>query len=701
MTFTKPISKQKSVCDFFVGKLSTHKIKNSNCTYSDYCYNIPLSFDIETSSWESNNEKYACMYVWQFGINGQCIFGRTWDEFLELCDVLTMYTTCQCQPSISDIINGTGDRLRFIVYVHNLGYEFQFFRKYFNWNTVFTDTTRKPIYALTENGLEFRDSLRLTGLSLEKSCENLTRYHVKKMVGDLDYKLLRGPRTPLTEKELGYIRHDVTSLNAIIKEKMEFEGNDLSQVPYTNTGYVRRETRNKCYNRKYKNEYVKLMNELIIPDLECYNILKEGFAGGFTHASYLWVGRDIKGKIDSFDFTSSYPAVMVTKKFPCEKFSLEIPRTWKKYYKSEKYCFIGKFAFYDIQYNKKLMPYIKSSKCMLLKKCRYDNGRVWKAKYLEIYLTDIDLELILKTYSFKYMICIDLMIAQKDFLTDTEREFILKNYEFKTTLKNVAGEEENYKRSKNNNNSEFGRNVQHIIENDIEYIDGEWQQKEPTEQEIMDKLKKMRGKKQYTMYARGIFITAYARCELYKGIECFGKNIVYVDTDSCKGILNEEIKQKFDTLNEKIIAELKQVLPDKLLKMAMPSDRKGNLQIIGTWDWETEKHKYDRFKTFGSKKYVVESDNKTECTISGLSKQAGKYYKFDDISMNTLFTSDKSGRTVAKYQTEQPVANIGGYISKQKISLSIIPSTYKLGMTDDYIFQIISVKENEKNEKIL
>ena len=114
---------------------------------------------------------------------------------------------------------------------------------------------------------------------------------------------------------------------------------------------------------------------------------------------------------------------------------------------------------------------------------------------------------------------------------------------------------------------------------------------------------------------RGIFITAYGRQELYKGIECFGKNIVYDDTDPCKGILTEEIKQKFDILNEKIIDELKQVLPDKLLKMAMPVDRKGNIQIIGTWDWETENHKYDRFKKYGSKKYIVESDNKTECTI--------------------------------------------------------------------------------------
>lgn len=151
------------------------------------------------------------------------------------------------------------------------------------------------------------------------------------------------------------------------------------------------------------------------------------------------------------------------------------------------------------------MPYIKSSKCNILKKCRYDNGRVWEAKYLEIYLTDIDLELILKTYSFKYMICLDLMIAQKVFLTDTEREFILKNYEFKTTLKNVAGEEENYKRSKNNINSEFGRNVQHIIENDIEYICGEWQEKEPTEQEIMDKLKKCEVKTIYNVCKRYIY----------------------------------------------------------------------------------------------------------------------------------------------------------------------------------------------------
>lgn len=63
--------------------------------------NVPVSFDIETTSFyrdadgetysydryiklggkDTKMEKCSLMYVWQFGINGFCIIGRTWEEF--------------------------------------------------------------------------------------------------------------------------------------------------------------------------------------------------------------------------------------------------------------------------------------------------------------------------------------------------------------------------------------------------------------------------------------------------------------------------------------------------------------------------------------------------------------------------------------------------------------------------------------------
>ena len=66
--------------------------------------NVPVSFDIETTSFyrdadgetysydryirlggkDTKMEKCSLMYVWQFGINGFCIIGRTWEEFLDM-----------------------------------------------------------------------------------------------------------------------------------------------------------------------------------------------------------------------------------------------------------------------------------------------------------------------------------------------------------------------------------------------------------------------------------------------------------------------------------------------------------------------------------------------------------------------------------------------------------------------------------------
>ncbi|MFV3037545.1 hypothetical protein ACNI5A_30920, partial [Klebsiella pneumoniae] len=62
---------------------------------------------------------------------------------------------------------------RIIIYVHNLAYEFQFFREMLDWEKVFSIDLRKPIYGVTKTGLEFRCSYLLSGYSLAKLGEQL------------------------------------------------------------------------------------------------------------------------------------------------------------------------------------------------------------------------------------------------------------------------------------------------------------------------------------------------------------------------------------------------------------------------------------------------------------------------------------------------------------------------------------------------
>ncbi|MFX0586132.1 hypothetical protein ACOARR_12505, partial [Glaesserella parasuis] len=137
---------------------------------------------------------------WMIGIghNTGVYYGRTWEELKNLCLFL------QLELNLSE-------SRRLVIYVHNLGYEFQFMRKYFDWleDGLFAVDERKPIKALCTYGIEFRDSYILSGFSLENTAKNLTTHKVKKMVGDLDYSLIRTHLTPLTDVEMGYCENDI------------------------------------------------------------------------------------------------------------------------------------------------------------------------------------------------------------------------------------------------------------------------------------------------------------------------------------------------------------------------------------------------------------------------------------------------------------------------------------------------------------
>ena len=191
-------------------------------------YNLAAAFDIETTSTEVNGEKVGLMYVWQFGLNGRCIIGRTWQEFKELLNCISIRL-------------GLSEKRRLVVYVHNLAFEFAFLRKQIKWTKefLFNGDKRKPIYGVAECGVEFRCSYMLSGLSLEIVGKNLLKYPCEKLVGSLDYTLIRHSKTPLTTEEISYCLADIKVVMSYVQETIELYGS-IANVPLTNTGKVRK-----------------------------------------------------------------------------------------------------------------------------------------------------------------------------------------------------------------------------------------------------------------------------------------------------------------------------------------------------------------------------------------------------------------------------------------------------------------------------
>ena len=410
-------------------------------------YNIPAAFDIETTSFTENDEPRAIMYIWQFAICDTVIIGRTWEEFS------TFYTKF-CT------IFGLNKNKRFFVYVHNLAFEFQFIRKRLKWARVFALDELKPVQAVTKDGVEFRCSYLLSGYSLAKIGEMLTKYPVEKKVGDLDYTLIRHSKTPMTDREIGYCVNDVLVLTHFIRERIERDG-DISKIPLTKTGYVRRYCRNACLYNSIKshkktsyifNKFRHVMDNLTLTPDE-YEQLKRAFQGGFTHASAFYSGRTVED-VQSFDFTSSYPAAIVSERYPMSKGEIVHPKTREEFEKYLRcYCCVFDVEFFDLEPRIIWEHPLSESRCAVCEKGNIDNGRVVSASHVITTLTDPDYIIISKFYKWKRMGIANFRIYTRGYLPKAFIESVLKLYEDKTKLKGVEGKQEEYLNSKEMLNS--------------------------------------------------------------------------------------------------------------------------------------------------------------------------------------------------------------------------------------------------------
>lgn len=662
--------------------------------------NVPCSFDIETSSfyYSSQQEKIkaACMYIWQFGINGYVIYGRTWEQFIqlvkEIAEKLALY-----------------DKKRLICYVHNLGYEFQFMRKWFKWVSVFAKDVRKPLYCLTELGIEFRCSYYLSAYSLEKVGEHLTKYPVKKLVGYLDYGKIRHPETPLTEKELQYCINDVLVVMAYIQEYIERE-KAIYNLPLTNTGVVRKFCRNYCMRTKKRDikkfeGYRRIMAGLIIDGEQEYRQLKRAFQGGFTHANAYKAGAIITD-VHSFDFTSSYPFVMLSEKFPMSKgkiVNITSMEELKKYLTL--YCCIFEITFYNIRPLLTFENPIAREKCYICEKAVVNNGRVVEAEKISLTITELDLWTIKQFYIWDRATIKNCRIYEKDYLPKNFILSILELYRKKTELKGVEGQEVEYMVSKNMLNSAYGMSVTDIVHEEIIY-NGEWDKDKGNAEKDISKYNT--SKNRFLFYPWGVYVTAYARKNLFTGILEAGHDYIYSDTDSIKFTNLEKHNNYFERYNNFVLEKLKQAAKyhDLPFEMFTPKNRRGEIKIIGIWEYEGN---YKRFKTLGAKRYLTDTGEKIILTVAGVNKKTANKYLLDTFGTDGIFKAfndlmyipkEHTGKLTHTYIDEEIELLVTDYLGNkckvyEKSYTHLEKADFTLSITSQYLDFMKGLKTSE------
>lgn len=672
-----------------------HKKKNH--------YNISCAFDIETTTILPKNDEenpFAFMYHWQFCIDKKVVFGRTWEEFsfflFKLRETLNL--------SENNIL---------VVFVHNLAFEFQHMHNFLKIDNMFAKDERKPLKMLCD-GIEFRCSYFLSNMSLKKFCENSELCTHYKLDGDnYDYSKIRTPKTKMTDEELAYCFNDVYGLCECIDTLLQHD--DITSLPLTNTGFVRRdcrlEMRKNTYNRK--NFVDTRLNK------KQYLTCKKAFRGGNTHANRYYVNQ-ILADVHSFDLQSSYPAWIDLDLYPVGKFTDVTLDTKEKLYKYiNNFCVVMEIEMFDIELkNDVAIPYMDIAHCEKHSKIINDNGRVIKADYAMITLTEIDFKIIEKQYNYSGLRVNYAMYAKRGKLPKELRQVMLNYYDGKTQLKGVKGKEYEYMKSKNKLNAIFGMMVTAIDNDNIIFEDNEWKREKGDIDKLLDKFYNSRNN--FLSYQWGLYVTANARYHLQEMLDIVGMDVIYTDTDSIKFINEKHIKE-FEEKNNELIEKCNNN------DMRAYSEKDGKKYYLGIWDYEG---KYEKFKTLGAKKYCVVNKKKfkkvigkneikinkkpskkfikecgkklfkLEITVSGMSKKLGAKAVGTIENFQIGKTYYNIGRNVSYYNdVDIHTINIKGEEIVTASNIGIVETTYTLGVTNEYWELLEDIQENLKQQK--
>ena len=634
----------------------------------EYIYTFS-GFDIETTK----GEKGSYMYVWSFHINGMTKLGRTWDE---------LYTFIQQVKKNYKIEKNQ----RFFVWVHNLSYEFQFMRKKFNITEIFAKSKREILKCVIDDWLEFRDSLSISGCSLAKTV-TLYDLPVEKMVGDLDYSIKRNSLTPLTDKELTYVKHDTEILGAFAHKIADLYIIPHGYCPLTKTGILRHEVKEYSKQAHFSPSINEMLQSYPL-SYDKYNTYTSWLlSGGITHANPRKTGIILEN-VTGLDLKSDYPFQMATKYYPTGK-PIELKNDLDIILQiGKEKCVISyiRIHYIKLKTSSPISP-ISAHKCIKLENEKMDNGKLWSADFIEIMVTELDLEYIMDTYEYERIDVIYAECYKRIKLPDYIINPVLLGFIEKEKLEKGTRE---YMLAKQKPNSGYGMMLTKMATEDFKVYEGDI----VIDDAYQFNYRKER-RKAFLSPLWGIYVTSHARHTLMRFINKIGNDVVYCDTDSIYLVNYEKHKPIFDTYNKKVIEYNSKNLPKECLKL-------GTFENEGTCE---------KFKTLGAKRYIYERDGHIKTTVSGMKKDKFVDYcisrhadPFNEFHDNVILSSLISGKTTMKYHDEYTSEYItddygNTELMESETSCSITDIPFTLRLTKDYKTLVnILRKENDKYE---
>lgn len=601
-------------------------------------------------------------------------------------NIVTLYGTkpsefVECVTNMHGRMHGD----KTIIYWHNMSYDWVFLRKFImqKWGTPDKQLNIKshfPLFINFNNGVIFKDALMLAQRKLEKWAEDLDVEH-KKAVGCWDYDKVRNQNESFTHDELHYIENDTLAGVECLQKTMQTLHKHIYSIPYTATGIPREAVR--TIGKEY---HARDMFKRIVPDFFIQQMLEKVFHGGYTHANRFRISITVKGKIICLDFGSSYPFVMLTEKYPMEKFAPLEENVTPDFIirNAEQYAYIFKLIMMKPELKRKdePMPVLQMSKAKSINAIE-DNGRILQAEMVEIYTNEIDLQIICEQYKFKGL-CTDVYYSEKGYLPRWFTDYVFKCYQDKCTLKD--GDPVLYSIAKSKLNALYGMTVQKPVKQmiDEDYQTGAYAvNKEIDDAELYEKYVK-----KYTSilpYQWGVWVTSYA----FKNLHTLGKCVapdgiwLYSDTDSCYATKWD--MDKVEAYNQSCRNKLKVNGYD----CVTIGDRQfwlGVAEVDGV---------YSEFRTCGAKRYVCRyadipkyripdekgrtKANKLKITVAGVPKKGVDCLKdeINNFHRGTVFDGETTGKLQHTYYYEADTW-IDKNGNERGDSIDLSPTTYVL-----------------------